>query len=145
MTRTLMLALAATAALALPAFAETFDVKMMNQGEKGSMVFEPDYLELKPGDRIRFIPTHKSHNAATIDGMIPEGAAGFKSRINDPFETGFDTPGFYGIKCSPHFGMGMVMLVKVGDAVLPETYQAVEMPDRAKPRMDALLDRAAGK
>ena len=85
---------------------------MLNRGEKGPMVFEPDFLEIAPGDRVRFVPTHKSHNAATIDGMVPEGVEGFKSRINEEFETGFEQPGFYGIKCSPHYGMGMVMLIK---------------------------------
>jgi pseudoazurin len=124
------------------AMAETFEVRMLNRGEKGPMVFEPDYLEIKPGDRVVFVPTHKSHNAATIDGMIPEGAEGFKSRINDQFETTFDAVGFYGIKCSPHFGMGMVMLIKVGDATLPESYKQISMPARAKPRMEALILQA---
>ncbi|MGF9564225.1 pseudoazurin [Neorhizobium sp. JUb45] len=124
------------------AMAETFEVKMLNRGEKGPMVFEPDYLEIKPGDRVVFVPTHKSHNAATIDGMIPEGAEGFKSRINDQFETGFDKPGFYGIKCSPHLGMGMVMLIKVGEAKLPESYKLISLPARAKPRMDGLFSQA---
>lgn len=145
MLKTALLALAAIASAAFPAFAETFEVKMMNRGEKGSMVFEPDYLELKPGDRVRFVPTHKSHNAATIDGMTPEGATPFKSRINDEFETGFDVPGFYGIKCSPHYGMGMVMLIKVGEATLPESYRAAEMPDRARPRLEELFERAEAR
>ena len=134
--------IAACLLLSVQALAETFEVKMLNRGEKGTMVFEPDYLELEPGDRIRFVPTHKSHNAATIDGMIPDGAAGFKSKINEPFETGFDKDGFYGIKCSPHYGMGMVMLVKVGKAALPESYRAVDMPARAKPRLEELFERA---
>lgn len=115
---------------------------MLNRGEKGPMVFEPDFLEIAPGDRVRFVPTHKSHNAATIDGMVPEGAEGFKSRINDEFETGFEKPGFYGIKCSPHYGMGMVMLIKVGDAGLPQSYRTVDVPGRAKPRLDDLFDQA---
>lgn len=139
------LALLATITMAGTAVAETFEVKMLNRGEKGPMVFEPDYLEIQPGDRVVFVPTHKSHNAATIDGMIPDGAEGFKSRINDEFETTFDMAGFYGIKCSPHIGMGMVMLIKVGEATLPESYKAVALPARAKPRMEALLERAETK
>lgn len=137
-----MLALLAIVGIAGPAAAETFEVKMMNRGEKGPMVFEPDYLEISPGDRVVFVPTHKSHNAATIDEMIPDGATGFKSKINEQFETTFDTAGFYGIKCSPHLGMGMVMLIKVGEASLPESYKAVSLPARAKPRMDALIAQA---
>ncbi len=124
------------------ASAETFEVKMLNRGEKGPMVFEPDFLEITAGDRVRFVPTHKSHNAATVEGMVPEGVEGFKSRINDEFETGFDKPGFYGIKCSPHYGMGMVMLIKVGDATLPQSYRTVDMPARAKPRFEELFERA---
>ncbi|MFF2321777.1 pseudoazurin [Agrobacterium sp. NPDC058088] len=126
----------------LLASAETFEVKMLNRGEKGPMVFEPDFLEIAPGDRVRFVPTHKSHNAATIDGMIPEGVEGFKSRINDEFETGFEKPGFYGIKCSPHYGMGMVMLIKVGEATLPQSYRTVDVPGRAKPRLEELFEQA---
>ncbi|EPR19269.1 pseudoazurin [Agrobacterium sp. TS43] len=126
----------------LQASAETFEVKMLNRGEKGPMVFEPDFLEIAPGDRVRFVPTHKSHNAATIDGMIPEGAEGFKGRINDEFETGFEKPGFYGIKCSPHYGMGMVMLIKVGEATLRQSYRTVDVPGRAKPRFEDLFEQA---
>ncbi|AUC12570.1 MULTISPECIES: pseudoazurin [Agrobacterium] len=128
--------------LSVHASAETFEVKMLNRGEKGPMVFEPDFLEITAGDRVRFVPTHKSHNAATVEGMVPEGVEGFKSRINDEFETGFDKPGFYGIKCSPHYGMGMVMLIKVGDATLPQSYRTVDMPARAKPRFEELFERA---
>ena len=100
------------------------------------------FLEITAGDRVRFVPTHKSHNAATVEGMVPEGVEGFKSRINDEFETGFDKPGFYGIKCSPHYGMGMVMLIKVGEATLPQSYRTVDVPGRAKPRLEELFERA---
>ncbi|MGX5668596.1 pseudoazurin [Rhizobium daejeonense] len=143
--KTYFLFLAAFIAFAAPAFAETFEVKMMNRGEKGSMVFEPDFLHVQPGDRVKFIATNKSHNAATIDGMVPEGNPGFKGKINEEIEVGFDQQGFYGIKCSPHFGMGMVMLIKVGEAELPEQYRQIDIPERARPRMNALFDSATGK
>lgn len=126
---------------AVPAAAETFRVEMRNRGEKGSMVFEPDFLAIKPGDSIKFVATHKSHNAASIDGMVPEGYAGFKGKINEEIEVTFDQPGYYGIKCSPHFGMGMVMLVKVGEAELTEAIRKVEVPARARPRFDDIFAR----
>ncbi|MCM2403760.1 pseudoazurin [Rhizobium sp. S153] len=143
--KTYFLVLAVSIAFAAPAFAETFEVKMMNRGEKGSMVFEPDFLHVQPGDRVKFIATNKSHNAATIYGMVPEGYPGFKGKINEEIEVGFDQPGFYGIKCSPHFGMGMVMLIKVGEAELPEQYRQIGIPARARPRMQTLFDSATGK
>ena len=138
-----LLAVALMAAFlhAAPASAENFRVEMRNRGEKGSMVFEPDFLAIKPGDSVKFIATHKSHNAASIDGMVPEGYTGFKGKINEEIEVTFDQPGFYGIKCSPHFGMGMVMLVKVGEAELTEAIRTVEVPARARPRFDAIFAR----
>ncbi len=75
----------ATAAVALSlsaglAFAEDFEVRMLNQGKKGSMVFEPDYLHLQPGDTVKFIATHKSHNAATMGSRGGEGFQGQDQR-----------------------------------------------------------------
>nr|WP_223843452.1 pseudoazurin [Sinorhizobium fredii] len=119
--------------------AETVEVKMLNRGEKGSMVFEPDFLALRPGDSDKFIATNKSHNAATIDGMVPDGHPGFKCKINEEIVVTFDKPGFYGIKCSPHYAMGMVMLIKVGHVELPQSYRAIEVPARAKPRFERSL------
>ena len=139
MSKRLFLAAALMVASALPALAETFEVKMMNRGEKGSMVFEPDFLKLAPGDKVKFIATHKSHNAATVDGMVPEGNPGFKGKINEEIEVTFDQAGFYGIKCSPHYGMGMVMLIKVGEAELPQSYREVKFPARAKTRFEELF------
>lgn len=124
-----------------PVFAETIEVRMLNRGENGSMVFEPDYVELKPGDSVKFRVGHKSHNAASIDGMVPDGYEGFKGQINEEIEVTFDMPGFYGIKCSPHFAMGMVMLIKVGEAELTEAIRKAEVPGRARGRFDAIFAR----
>jgi plastocyanin len=59
-----MLKIILAAALSLGFFAlahaETFEVRMLNRGAKGSMVFEPDFIELKPGDSIKFIAGSKS-------------------------------------------------------------------------------------
>ncbi|WP_414650714.1 pseudoazurin [Ensifer sp.] len=134
-------ALVALGLAAAPALAETVEVRMLNRGENGSMVFEPDYVELKPGDSVKFLVGHKSHNAASIDGMVPDGYAGFKGLINEEIEVTFDTPGFYGIKCSPHFAMGMVMLIKVGEAELTEAFRRSDVPGRARGRFDAIFAR----
>jgi len=37
-----------------------------------------------------------------IEGMIPEAAEPFRSKINDMFEVTLTEPGAYGIKFSPH-------------------------------------------
>lgn len=122
---------------AAPAFSETYEVEMYNRSENGPMIYEPSYLKIAPGDSVRFIPAQPSHNAATIDGMMPAGAVPFKSKINEDVTVTFEVPGAYGIKCSPHFAMGMVMLIHVGDVSqtpLPDT-----LPKKARERFETIL------
>jgi len=123
--------------LAGPTLAEIHEVRMLNRGESGPMVYEPAYLNIAPGDTVRFLPTQPGHNAATIEGMVPTGAAPFRSKINDMFEVTLTAPGAYGIKCSPHYAMGMVMPIEVGDktgVVLPEG-----LPKRAVERLGRIV------
>ena len=129
--------LALTLLTAAPAFGEVHEVRMFNRSDRGSMIYEPDFLRIAPGDQVRFIPEQPSHNAATIDGMIPDGAEIFKSRINEDFTATLTVPGSYGIKCSPHFAMGMVMLIKVGDEA--DVTLPADLPERAVERFDAIM------
>lgn len=134
------LAVAAALVLAGPAFAEEFEVLMLNKGEQGAMVFEPHFVHAQPGDVIKFIPTDKGHNAETVKGAIPEGAETFKSAINEEYSYTVEVPGVYGIKCTPHVGTGMVMAIQVGDDVSNlEDVQTVKLPKKARERMDAAL------
>ncbi|WP_151719636.1 pseudoazurin [Gemmobacter serpentinus] len=123
--------------IATPALAEVHEVQMFNRSANGPMIYEPSFLQIAPGDSVRFIPTQPSHNAATIDGMIPEGATPFKSKINEDFTTTFEVPGAYGIKCSPHVAMGMVMLIHVGEVA--ETPLPEALPKKARARFETIL------
>lgn len=137
-----MLAFATAVAFAGGASAEEFEVRMLNKGEKGMMVFEPDYISAAPGDTIRFVPTDKGHNAETIKGMIPEGAEPFKSRFNEEFTITVDEEGVYGVKCAPHYAMGMVALIEVGEPVNMKEAQAVKHAGKARAVFDELFGLA---
>lgn len=115
---------------------------MLNRGETGSMVYEPDHLRIAPGDSVRFLVGHRSHNAASIEGMMPEGAEPFIGRIDEEIEITLDVEGTYGIKCSPHLGMGMVMVVQVGDGPLDTDLSAADLPPRARERFEEIFARA---
>lgn len=121
----------------VPALAETHEVQMFNRSDNGPMIYEPSLLKIAPGDTVRFVPTQPSHNAATIESMIPVGAAPFKSKINEDFSVTLTVPGSYGIKCSPHFAMGMVMLIEVGEASMPDL--PADLPARARERFENIL------
>lgn len=143
MAKSIVGAAAVILALALPAAAADFEVHMLNKGAEGAMVFEPAFVKVAPGDTVTFVPTDKGHNVETIKGMIPEGAEAFKSKMNEAYKVTFDKPGAYGVKCTPHIGMGMVGVVVVGDA--PANLDAVKtgkLPKKARERMDAAVAAA---
>ena len=107
--------LALAMAVTSPALAKDVQVKMLNKGKAGMMVFEPSLLKVAPGDTVTFVPTDKNHNAESINGMTPAGAAAFKGKMSQPLKVTFSKSGLYGYKCLPHYGMGMVGMVVVGN------------------------------
>ncbi|PVB61581.1 pseudoazurin [Labrenzia sp. 011] len=121
------------------AFAETHEVKMLNKGEAGSMVFEPDYIAAEPGDTIVFVSVDKGHNAEGIKGMLPDGVPAFKSKMSKDFSLVVEAEGVYGIKCTPHYGMGMVALIQVGEATNLDDALAVKQRGKAKKRFEAIF------
>ena len=132
---------AALALTATMASAETIEVQMLNKGEAGAMVFEPAFVKAEPGDVIRFVPADKGHNAESIDGMLPEGAETFKSSMNKEFELTVDAEGVYGIKCTPHYAMGMVAVIQVGEPVNLDDAADVKHRGKARDRMAELLEK----
>jgi pseudoazurin len=106
-------------------------IQMLNKGEKGAMVFEPDFVRVAPGDTVRFVPTDKGHNAETIKGMVPDGAEPFKSKFNKEIVVTFEGEGVYGVKCAPHYAMGMVAIVQVGEPVNLDAAKAVKHRGKA--------------
>ncbi len=136
------LALGAAVLLAGAAGAAEIEVKMLNKGDKGTMVFEPDLIVAAPGDTIRFLPTDKGHNVETIKGMLPEGVKPFKSKFNQEYVVQVDAEGVYGVKCTPHYGMGMVALIVVGQPVNAEEAKAVKQTGKAKAAFAELFGQA---
>ena len=88
---------------------------MLNKGAKGMMVFEPDLVKVQPGDTVTFVATDPGHDAQSVPGMLPEGAQPFEGKIGKDVTVTFTQPGVYGVKCKPHYVMGMVGVVVVGD------------------------------
>lgn len=140
MIRKLAAGLAITALMGSAAFAETFEVQMLNQGVDGErMVFEPAFVQAAAGDTIRFIATDRGHNAEINAAMLPDGAEPFEGRINEEIEITLDVEGVYGVICKPHFAMGMVMTIAVGDAEVPDDFLEGRIPRKAKERFETQL------
>lgn len=142
MRKIAMLAAAAALVLAGGARAAEVEVKLLNKGSDGTvMVFEPALVKVAPGDTVKFVSTDKGHNAESIKGMLPEGAAPFVGKNNEDIAVKFDQEGVYGIKCLPHYGMGMVALVVVGKPGNVDQAKAVPQVGKAKQVFTALFDK----
>jgi pseudoazurin len=138
-------AVAVSALLAsVAANAAEHEVKMLNKGAEGIMVFDPNVVKIAPGDSVHFVAADKGHNVESIDGMIPEGAAPFKGEMNKDVTVTLDKPGVYGFKCKPHYGMGMVGLIVVGEPVNKTAAAAIEQKGKAKKKFEDLLGQIGG-
>ena len=120
------------------------EVKLLNKGTTGLMVFEPSVIKIAPGDTVHFVATDKGHNVESIDGMLPGGAQLFKGEMGKDMTVAFDQPGVYGVKCKPHYGMGMVGLVVVGEPVNKTAAAAVEQKGKAKQKFATLFGEIGG-
>jgi pseudoazurin len=139
--------LAASLAFAGAAIAADHQVQMLNKGSDGApMVFEPAFLKVEPGDTVTFVPTDKSHNAESIKGAIPEGAEAFKGKINEEITVTMATPGLHAVKCTPHYPLGMVALIQVGeDTSNLEAVSSTKYPGKAAERMALLLEKVTAQ
>lgn len=114
-----------------------------NSREKN--VFVPDLMVVKPGDTVRFVPTNPTHQSSSIDGMVPEGAEGWKGDINKAIEFVAGKPGVYGYKCVPHYAGGMVgMVIVQGEGMMDnvDSAKSTKHIGLAKRRFDDLWARA---
>ena len=89
---------------------------------------------------IAGVPTNPSHNAELIKDMMPSGVLPQAGGMNKEFILKITAPGLYGVKCRPHYAMGMVALIQVGakPANLAAARAAV-LPGLAAKRMAPMI------
>lgn len=140
----LMRILAVTGAIvigsAAVAQAAEYEIKTLNMSSHGMFQFEPQQLKIQAGDTVHFVAKDKGHNVESIEGMLPDGATPFKGALNQDLTVTFTKPGVYGFKCVPHYGMGMVGLIVVGDPSSNlQKAEAINHPGKAKSTFAALF------
>lgn len=116
MKRILMLASTLALSFNITAFAKDHTVKLLTSNSNGqTMVMEPAFIAVDVGDTITFVPSDASHNVQSI--VVPEGAKTFNTQMGATVTLSFDQEGAYFYKCTPHFMLGMLGMVQVGNAV----------------------------
>lgn len=88
--------------------------------------WKPMITFAQPGDTLRF-KNMTGHDTETIEGMIPEGAEGWKSQLGEEgYSATVSSEGVYVFKCNPHISTGMVGVVVVGDARPPQNLESLK-------------------
>lgn len=95
------------------AYAAEHEVQMLNNGEDGTMVFEPGFLKVEKGDTVKFVSKDAGHNTQSV--AVPEGAEAWNSTASEDFSVTLDKDGTYVYQCTPHTVMAMVGVIQVGD------------------------------
>ena len=134
------LAIIAMLGLAACANAAHYDIKMLNDSPEGSMVFEPGFLKVQPGDSITFHPTNKGHFVHSK--AIPEGATKFASEEDDELTITLDKEGVYVYTCPVHRTMNMNGIIQVGENV-PNREKAQKMVDELEKKAQTNQGRLA--
>jgi pseudoazurin len=141
---TALLASAMLASVSLTASAAEIVINLKNKGADGSiMVFEPGFVRAAVGDTIKFVPVDKGHFVQNLPAMWPEGVPEVKGKVSEELDVKLDKDGLYAFKCAPHFPMGMVALVQVGNAPVTDAVKAIKVPGPAGKRIEAYLALAA--
>ncbi len=76
--------------------------------------FSPMVVFVQPGDTVTWT-NMAGHDTASIEGMLPDGATGWQSKMGETYSHTFEVPGAYLYKCNPHVSMGMIGAIVVGD------------------------------
>lgn len=75
--------------------------------------------------------------------MWPEAAQTFRGNINEEIVMSFDKEGVYGVECTPHMAMGMVMIIQVDEKNLQAITTPDTLPQRAQKRMVDIIQTYA--
>lgn len=121
MSKTAMLTVAAAVLMLAggAAGAAEVEVKLLNKGaDGGTMVFEPAFVKITPSDTVKFVGIAKGRSAEAIKRMLPQWATPVVSESSGDIAVKFGPEGVYGVKCLPHYGICMVVMVSAPAGVV---------------------------
>ncbi len=129
----LLAAVAAAVLVSSPAFADDAVVKA------AVTRWSPMITFIQPGDSVTWT-NMAGHNTTSIEGMIPEGAEKWSSKMGETYTHKFTKPGAYVYKCTPHASLGMEGVIVVGEGT-PENLDTI----KKNPHNKGMIGRAVRK
>lgn len=120
----------------------TIDMWTMDPQSHERNSFNPGVLSVSPGDTVVWVAKEAGHNVEFMPGAVPAGVEAFKSGFEKEVRYTFEKPGVYAYKCLPHYGLGMIGFIVVGnDYQNFEQVKATKYPGMASSRATHLLSK----
>ena len=128
------------AAIVAPAHAVEHIVRM----NAAKATFDPAYLNIQPGDTVKFVPIGKSKSVSAASVLVPAGAFNWSSIPGKTLAAKLSREGVYIYQSNKHVTKGMVGIVQVGDASNLEQVKKVKFPGQAaQAKLGTLLAQVA--
>ncbi|MEL7023959.1 MAG: plastocyanin/azurin family copper-binding protein [Pseudomonadota bacterium] len=96
-----------------PAFAEEHTIKAVATRGLEAMFFEPSFLVVEPGDRVRFLLDDLDHQPQSV--FTPNDAEPWRAEIGKSITVTLNAEGIYVFDCAFHNVMGMTRAIVVGE------------------------------
>ena len=135
-------AFAVAASFSQPANASEITVHILNRDPKTniSFLYNPGVVRAATGDTVNWVSTNTMHNVSFVSGGVPVGVPAFTSGFQKQISYKFSKPGIYFYKCGPHFSLGMVGVVVVGnDRSNVAALSKLDLPMAAKQRLNSFM------
>ncbi len=85
--------------------------------------FSPNIIFINPGDTVQWM-NMAVHDSVSMAGLIPEGAEPWLFKLGQNGSVTLTEEGIYIYKCNPHYPLGMVAAIIVGEPVNIKEVQA---------------------
>ncbi|MGI0085240.1 MAG: plastocyanin/azurin family copper-binding protein [Nitrososphaerales archaeon] len=108
-------AILAVSLIGTSAYAKDYTVKELNTGPGGTFVFDPNFLQIQPGDSVHFVAVDAGHDSQSY--LVPKGAQSWTGQVSKDITVKFTQQGVYLYECNPHHMFGMLGIIQVDKAV----------------------------
>ena len=122
--------------------ASEITVNILNRDPKTniSFLYNPGVVRVATGDTVNWVSSNTMHNVSFVSGGVPAGVPAFTSGFQKQISYKFSKPGIYFYKCGPHFSLGMVGVVVVGnDRSNLAALSKLDLPMAAKQRLNSFM------
>ena len=104
------------------------------------MTFQPDLVKVGVGDTVTFSPPTRATTSMSSPTCFLLALGPLQGRYQQAAERDVHRAGVYVVKCDPHYGMGMVAVIVVGDDLSNlDAVKAGKNPKLAQQRLDTIF------